>query len=84
MLRLQAQVAGGALSRPGISSNTITSSVSANSAVTILNTLGESVMSIQLAKGKHPIDLSSYAEGIYFVRTQNTNGISTQRLIISR
>lgn len=69
---------------PNPTAGNITISVNVNSAVTIFNTLGENVMSLQLTAGNHAIDLSGFAEGIYFVRTQNASGISTQPLIINR
>jgi hypothetical protein len=69
---------------PNPSNGNVTISLTASSSVMIFNTLGESVMSLQLAQGNHALDMTGLAEGIYFVRTQNANGASTQRLIISR
>ncbi len=69
---------------PNPSNGNVMINLTETSAVMIFNTLGENVMSLQLAEGNHALDLTSFAEGIYFVRTQNANGTSTQRLIISR
>lgn len=68
---------------PNPSNGNVTISLDAASSVMIFNTIGEAVMSMQLAQGNHTIDLTNFSEGIYFVRAQNANGASTQRLVIS-
>jgi hypothetical protein len=52
--------------------------------LSVFNSLGEIVMEAELTAGTHSINTSTLSEGIYLVRTQNANGISTQRLIINR
>ncbi len=69
---------------PNPSNGNVMINLTEASAVMIFNTLGDNVMSIQLAEGNHTLDMTNFAEGIYFVRTQNANGTSTQRMIISR
>jgi hypothetical protein len=77
-------VSNGASIYPNPTSGEVQISVNINSIVTIFNALGENVMALQLTEGNHAVDLNNLAEGIYFIRTQNANGISTQRLIIHK
>jgi hypothetical protein len=77
-------VSNGASIYPNPTNGEVQINVNANSTVTIFNALGESVAELQLTEGNHAVDLNDLAEGIYFVRTQNANGISTQRLIINK
>jgi hypothetical protein len=54
------------------------------SLVTVYNSIGQSVMTVQLTDGTHTLDMTGFAEGTYFVHTQNSKGVSTQRLMISK
>ncbi|HET6990729.1 MAG TPA: T9SS type A sorting domain-containing protein [Bacteroidia bacterium] len=69
---------------PNPSNGNVQITLNTASLVTVYNAIGENVLSVKLAEGTHEIDLTGFAEGIYFVRTENSKGVSTQRLIISR
>lgn len=76
--------AGGVSIFPNPANTEVQITLNAGSTVSVFNALGENVMNLQLAEGKHTIDLSGLAAGIYFVQAQNITGISTQRLMINR
>lgn len=69
---------------PNPSNGNVQISLNDVSVVTIFNALGESVMTVQLNEGTHQLDLTGFAEGMYVVRTENSKGVSTQRLILNR
>lgn len=54
------------------------------SIVTVINPVGETVLTATLQAGTHTLDLSGYASGIYMVRVQGEQGVSAQQLFISK
>lgn len=54
------------------------------STVTVFNSIGEVVVSATMTEGMHTLDLSAYSTGVYTVRVQSEQGVSAQRLLLSR
>jgi hypothetical protein len=82
---IEEQVTANAISvYPNPSNGNVTISIAENSDVTVFNMQGESVMQLHLAAGNHSLDMTGFAEGIYMIRTQNVNGIFTNRLLIQK
>lgn len=49
--------------------------------VSVYSVLGKLVKSERVTSIKHNLDTSSFATGVYLVRVENTEGVSTQRII---
>jgi hypothetical protein len=54
------------------------------SVVTVYNALGERVLSATLNEGQHTLDLASQTPGVYMVRVQGEQGVSTKRVFLSK
>ena len=56
----------------------------ANSSVEVFNVIGDKVYTSSLVKGNNTVDLSSLANGAYFVKLNSNNQIITKKVILSK
>jgi len=52
--------------------------------IILLNAFGSEVKKVMLKQNRTGLDVSDLAEGIYFVRVKNANGILTRKIIVQR
>jgi hypothetical protein len=52
-----------------------------DAALTIMNDIGEIVLQKMAVKGKHTIDITAYANGIYFLKIEEKNNTDILKLL---
>lgn len=60
----------------------ISSKNSNNKTIKILDILGSEIFFTKTIKATTQLDISSYSKGIYFIKVESDNGISTQKIIV--
>lgn len=58
--------------------------VEANSSVEVYNVIGDKVYTNTLVKGNNVVDLSSLANGAYFVKLNSNGAITTKKVVLSK
>lgn len=58
--------------------------IEANSSVEVFNVIGDKVYTSSLVKGNNTVDLSSLANGAYFVKLNSNNQIITKKVVLSK
>jgi hypothetical protein len=59
-------------------------SVEANSSIEIINIIGEKVYTNTLVKGNNVVDLSSLANGSYFLKLNSNNTTTTKKVVLAK